>query len=101
MSWVNSYEELLDFLSLVVVCAPDEFPKEDYLSDEQQLTLEMAFDEIVRGMEFVAKRVQDKEELARLQGYAAASLAAYRLGDDVKGAHLLQEFERELLKADA
>lgn len=100
MSWVNSYESFLDFLSMVIVHAPDDFPKEDYLRDDEQLTLDKAFEEIDRGMEFVAQRDFGRECLSKLQSYIDASLAAYRSGDDVKGAHLLQDFENELLRHD-
>lgn len=100
MSWVNSYESLLDFLSLVIVHAPDDFPKEDYLRDDEQLTLDKAFEEINRGMAFVALKYSSREHLSKLQGYIDASFAAYRSGDDVEGAHLLQDFENELLRND-
>lgn len=53
MSWVNSFEGLLDFLSLVMVHAPDDSPKEDFLNEDEQLTLENAFAEINEGMRFV------------------------------------------------
>lgn len=98
MSWINSYETLIDFLSMVIVHAPDDFPKEDYLRDDDQLTLEKAFDEINRGMHFVPFMNLGHGELSELQGYIDASLAAYQAGDDVKGAHLLQDFENKILR---
>ena len=98
MHWVKSFEGLLDFLSLVIVHAPNEFPKEDYLRDDEQLTLEMAFEEIAHGMRFVAQRIPDQKVLDQLRNYLGSSLAAYRLGNEVKGAHLLQDFEKMLLE---
>jgi exonuclease VII small subunit len=98
MSWVKSFEGLLDFLSLVIVHAPDEFPKEDYLSDDEQLTLELAFEELNHGMQFVKQRITDGNVVMQLQSTLDASLAAYREGNDVKGAHLLQGFEKSLLE---
>ena len=98
MSWVNSFEGLIDFLSLVIVHAPDEFPKEDYLRDDEQLNLDKAFAEIEQGMQYVAQRIPDQAVLKQLRGNLEASLAAYKRGDDVKGAHLLQDFERTLLE---
>lgn len=100
MPWVKNFEGLLDFLSLVIVHAPDDFPKEDYLRDDEQLNLEMAFEEIGNGMQFVAKRIPDENILQQLRSYLDLSLAAYRQGNDVKGAHLLQDFERVILEQD-
>ena len=97
MPWVKNVEGLVDFLSLVVVYAPDEFPKEDFLDDDEQLTLDLAFAEINAGMEFVKKRIANKAIVQELESQIAASLAAYRRGDDISGAHLLQRFERTLL----
>lgn len=98
MPWVKSFVGLLDFLSLVIVHAPDDFPKEDYLGDEEQLTLEMAFEEIGNGMQFVANKIPDEKVLQQLRSYLNSSLAAYRQGEDIKGAHLLQDFERIILE---
>lgn len=100
MSWVKSFEGLLDFLSLVIVHAPDEFPNEDFLSDDEQLTLDMAFKELNHGMQFVKQRIKDENVLMQLQNTLDASLAAYREGDDVKGAHLLQGLEKSLLESN-
>lgn len=98
MSWVNSFEGLVDFLSLVIVCAPDDFPLEDFLSDEEQLTLDKAFEELAGGMRFVREKIVDGDMLMRLQTILDTSLAAYRNGDDVRGAHLLQDFEMMIKK---
>lgn len=43
MTWVKDFEGMIDFLSQVIVHAPDNFPKEDYLDEDEQLTLELRF----------------------------------------------------------
>ena len=98
MRRVKSLERLYDFIATVVLCAPDRFPKRDYLAEEDQLTLDRAFEELNAGMEFVRKEITDEVELARLQRLLDESLAAYRAGDEVKGAHLLQDFEAGVFK---
>lgn len=50
MSWVTNIPESHDFLSLVAACAPNDFPVEDYLPDEEQLTLSLAFSELQNGL---------------------------------------------------
>lgn len=98
MPWIKNYNGFLDFLSLVIVHAPDGFPKEDYLRDDEQLTLESAFKELRDGMVFVEPRVADSAALDTLRGQLDQALALYRQGEDVKGAHLLQDFEQLLLR---
>ena|SRR5688572_4026384 len=96
--WIDSFEALIDFLSVVIVQAPDEFLREDYLDDSEQLTLDLAFQELRDGMQFVKERIKDKAVVLQLQNCFTASLAAYRAGDDVRGAHLLQDFQRLLIE---
>src|SRR5688572_23867137 len=96
--WIDSFEALIDFLSVVIVQAPDEFLREDYLDDSDQLTLDLAFQELRDGMQFVKERIKDKAVVLQLQNCLTASLAAYRAGDDVRGAHLLQDFQRLLIE---
>jgi hypothetical protein len=97
-NWVESRADLHDFLAQVIVCAPDDFIEVDYLSAEDQLDLEKAFGELSRGMTYLAESIADPSQLERLQNLLDRSLAAYREGDSVKGAQLLQDFERLAFK---
>lgn len=94
MQRVESLGDLLNFLSVVVVSAPDRFRKFDFLADEDQMDLSKAFAELEHGMIFVAEKIKDPQMLGRLRGILAASLHAYQSGDQIRGAHLLQDFEQ-------
>jgi hypothetical protein len=98
MQWVKSVEGMIDFLSVVIVHAPDDFPEEDFLGADEQLTLDRAFGELRYGMSFVKTKIKDKLLLDRLDELLEESFSAYKLGDDVKGAHLLQDFEKIVLE---
>ncbi len=50
-TWITSARALLDFLVTVMFSAP-EFPEEDYLQPEEQMTLERAFSELRAGLRF-------------------------------------------------
>jgi len=91
--WVTSKSSLLDFISLVVVYAPNEFPQEDYLSPEEQLTLTMAFDELRFGLESFLRSTCDPQVFTQLESLLERSLQHYEQGRDVEGAHVLQDFE--------
>ena len=94
--WVKHVDALPDFLSLVYLCAPDRFPKEDFLRDDEQLTLDKAFAEIDRGMNLIQTKVHDETVLAQLRSLRDTSLAAYKAGDRMQGSRALQEFKRIL-----
>jgi hypothetical protein len=97
MIWVKNLAGLIDFLSVVIVHAPDDFPREDFLNDDEQLTLEKAFQEIQFGMQFVHEKFKDEHLILQLKVILEQSFDCYRNGSDIEGAHLLQEFEKLLL----
>ena len=94
--FVRSLRGLHDFIATVVVCAPDRFRERDFRSEGDQLTLERAFAELQAALEFVDARPKDSELNVRLKQLLDESLAAYRSGDEVTGAHLLQDFQDEI-----
>lgn len=94
-NWVNSVDDLQDFISFVILYAPDEFPEEDFLAKNEQLDLTRAFEEIRRGLTFLRDDLDDRVERGALLRMIDESLDAYRKGDAVKGAHLLQAFEQQ------
>ncbi len=93
MNWVSNLDDLYNFLSIVIACAPDEFFEEDYLTVDEQLNLDRAFEQLHLGMEFVADKIKDERKIAELKGLLDSSLQFFRSGDDKTGAHLLQKFE--------
>lgn len=100
MTWVQDIDSLYDFIGYVVVHAPDRFPVEDYLAPEEQMTLQKAFDELRHGLSLIDPEIADKDKSRRLSSLLEESLAAYRSGEMVKGAHLLQDLEGLIFKAD-
>ena len=95
MSWVTSIQSFKDFLSLVIVYAPDDFPEEDFLEPHEQLNLESAFAELRHGLTLLAKSDMSVGSATGLASFLDKALVAYRSGDDIAGAHLLQEFESQ------
>jgi hypothetical protein len=98
MPWVRDIGSLYDFLGYVVLRAPNRFPREDYLSDEEQMTLNRAFAELRQGVRLVEKDFPGADAKRGLSAILEQALALYRAGDDVGGAHKLQDFERLIFK---
>ena len=78
--------------------APDNFPIEDYLRPEEQMTLQKAFHELQAGIDFVEEDVVGKTVEDRLYVLLDEAQAAYTAGERYKAAHLLQDFEALIFK---
>ena len=91
--WIRDARTLWDFIGYVVIYAPDTFPVEDYLQPHEQMTLDRAFDELRHGLGLLQLPAPRAQALLVLLDTA---LQHYRGGDDVRGAHVLQDFEQDL-----
>lgn len=98
--WVSKVEALPDFLMFVAMHAPASFPKEDFLADDEQMTLAKAFEEIDRGLQLIAQRphrVAESKRVAKARADIDAAREAFRTGDDRKGCLLLQDAHHSLV----
>lgn len=87
--------EFHDQIGMMVLAAPDHFSsvyKDIYGEDQKRILVEV-FKELDEGFHFVEKKVKDPAKLAQLRQLLKDSLVAYQAGDEMKGAHLLQDFE--------
>lgn len=98
---IQSVDHLYNLIGYVVLRAPDRFPVEDYLADEDQMTLDRAFERLRDGILIAYPEDAAHEKRAWLNDALDRSLAAYRQGDDVGGAHILQDdFQDAIFKQD-
>ena len=95
---MKSVDDLYDHIGYVVLRAPDRFPVEDYLPADQQMTLEMAFEQLREGVEIAYPNDFHPEKRTILNSLLDQSFAAYKAGEEVKGAHLLQDFQDNIFK---
>lgn len=95
---VDHFEAYVDFISIILGCAPDRFIREDFLADEDQLTLENSFGLMREQFPLVEARLKNKEIIPEIMHLLDASLTAYRAGEEIKGAHLIQDFRDLILK---
>src|SRR4051812_31014510 len=98
MAWVRDISSLYDFLGYVVLRAPNRFPREDYLSDGEQMTLDRAFAELRHGVHLIERHFPGADARRGLSAILEQALASYRAGDEVGGAHKLQDFEKLVFK---
>lgn len=94
--WCENLAELIDFIALVVLSAPDEFPREDWLKPEEQLNLDRAFAELRHGFDCAAKEVGNTPALVAARAMLEEAYTHYREGRINPGAWKLQEMSRLL-----
>jgi len=92
MAWVRDSSSFHNFIGYVILTAPT-FPQESILSDDDQLDIDKAFDEIRKGMVMFQASVTDSRKRQKMVTLLDESLAAYRAGDKATGAQLLGDFE--------
>lgn len=98
MALVHDIDSFYNFIGYVRLTAPDRFPVRDYLKPDQQMNLDRAFAELRNGLQLVDPEVADEKKRAQLSALLEDSLSAYRSSDDIKGAHLLNDFEALIFK---
>jgi hypothetical protein len=98
MARVKDIDSLYDFIGYVVLCAPHQFPVRDYLPPDAQMNLDKAFDELRRGIDLIEPDMADDAKRKHLGSLLDQALVAYRAGDELKGAHLVQDFQDLIFK---
>ena len=89
--WVTTRNELREFLSYVLVFAPDRFPEEDYLEAHEQMDLSRALEQLTTALRFV----NEAEKLVATKLLENAR-KAYAAGDILTGSSTLLELQRQL-----
>ena len=102
--WVRDIPSLYNFIGYVVLGAPDRFPREDYLADGEQMNLTKAFEELRQGVALVSAENPNPNpnpnpgRVQELHAVLAEALEFYRAGDEVRGAHRVQDFQALIFK---
>ena len=92
----NDLGELIDFIATVVLSAPDKFIQREWLKPEEQLNLDLAFDELRHGLDCAAKEVGELPAIATARAMLEEAYTHYREGRINPGAWKLQEMSRLL-----
>jgi hypothetical protein len=98
MLTIKTVESLWNFIAYVRGYAPDLFPKEDFLTDDQQMTLDRAFEQLHQGVSIAYPEASFEEKRQELRAILDRSYVAYRSGEDIAAGHLLNEFESLIFK---
>ena len=86
--------EYRNHIAYVVGGASLGFPERDW---EEQMTLDNAYDILRRGLPVSFDRIKDRGAIPEATSLLEASYAAFKRGDIMSGAHLLQDFDAKLV----
>lgn len=96
MNWIENYSEFYEFLAKILLCAPDDFPEEDYLEKENQLNLQKAYNELEKALPYVQEKLNDDDKFISVKNDLYSSKSAYESGNEKEGAFLIQKIRRDL-----
>lgn len=87
-----------DFVGFVILCAPDEFPSDDWLQPEEHMNVERAFVGLRYGLGVTASEKGESETLASCRRLVEEAYAEYQAGRDLEGQRKLEEMDALLSK---
>jgi len=85
-----------DYVGFVKLCAPDDFPTEEWAGPEDQMTLDLAFEGLRLGMRMAAEEKGQREEFVKGELLVEEAYAAYREGQIRDGFFKLEELQKML-----
>ena len=97
--WIRDYKSLIDFFSIVIVCAPNRFFREEYLNDDEQLNLDVAFDVLRQGMHYATDRIADGIVANQIGEGLKTAYDVYKAGNAREGSRVLQEVEKLVISS--
>ena len=100
MFLVENIDDLWNHIAYVLGSAPDRFPREDFLPDDQQMTLDRAFEQLHQGVEVAYPEPVFDSKRAALNDILERSYAAYKAGKDIAAGKLLNEFQDNIFRTE-
>lgn len=86
-----------DYVGWVKICAPDEFPVEEWAGPGDQMTLDLAFEGLRLGLKMAAEEKGERAEFAQSRTLVEEAYAAY-CNDDMRGGFFKLEKLQTFLK---
>lgn len=97
---IYTVDDLWNHIAYVRGYAPNHFKNEDFLEPHEQMTLDLAFKFLDDGINVAYPEEAFAEKRSELRRALSRALDAYRAGDEIAGATILQDdFEDHIFKA--
>ena len=95
---MESVDDLWNHIAYVLAYAPDRFPHWDFLSDEEQMNLDKAFEQLRAGVLLAYPEISFATKRTELNGILDRAYELYRDGEEIAAGHELNNFEDLIFK---
>ncbi len=85
-----------DFMGYVILCAPDEFPNDDWLKPEDSMNLDRAFVGLRYGLDVTESELGETEVISTCRLLVEDAYAEYQAGRDLNGQQKLEQMDEML-----
>lgn len=98
MFLMESVDDLWDHIAYVLAYAPNNFPYRDFLPVTEQMTLDLAFEQLKKGVLIAYPEPQYEDRRSALYELLRQSHEAYTQGDEIVAGKALNEFQDGIFK---
>jgi hypothetical protein len=95
---INDLHSFKDYVGFVKLCAPDQFPRREGVSEPEQWSLDLAFDGLRFGLKLAVEEKGERPVFADCRLMVEAAYAEYRSGQMKEGFLKLAEVQKLLKK---
>ena len=95
---MKNIDDLWKHVAYVMGYAPNQFPHEDFLANDQQMNLDRAFDQLRQGVDVAYPEPLYESKRILLNDILDRSYAAYKSDNEIAAGHLLNEFQDTIFK---
>jgi hypothetical protein len=92
----HDFHSFKDYVGFVQLCAPDDFPKREGVSDADQWTLDLAYEGLQRGLQIAAGEGVKESVLSECRALIEKAFAFYRAGNLHDGFRAMEAVQRVL-----
>lgn len=94
----SDLQSFKDYVGFVKLCAPDDFPVEEWAAPADRWTLDLAFEGLQLGLRMAGEEKGEREEFVYGRELVEQAHAAYRDGRVRDGFFKLEAFQKLLMK---
>ena len=94
-------DDLWEHIAYTLAYAPNNFPREDFLQDDQQMNLDRAFDHLRQGVAIAYPESGAATKIKILLDLLDQSYLAYINGNELSGGQLLNDFQDSIFASEA
>ena len=98
MFLMETVDDLWNHIAYVLGCAPDQSPVEDFLPDDQQMNLDLAFEQLRQDVQIAYTEESFLEKRVFLNDILDQSYDNYKKGENIKTGHFLNDLQNNIFK---